>query len=875
MVSRQALIRLLFPCLFILSLVTACRAEVQPSVPENSLDEDVIITFAGWESDRQSYEMLIDAFHEEHPNITIQFVPVPSYVVQNITDSDLYYRQLASAGDVIILPSVPPAHVLHYFQDLQSLLEADSAFGASDYWPGALGACQSNNGHLWGIPMNIHFQGIFYDENAFQIEDLPLPQPGWTWDDFQTAVTTLANSDNQIIRYGFAESTSSLLSSVIAATVEDAQGEIEVDAIQSQIDWYIELLNADAIYLHSDEQTQNADALETWQSSFHPDSHPAMWTGSLAEALPWAEQSTEIDLLSNAAFKTLGFVPYPVANDGVGEATSLAWAECATISAGSQHPYQAWMWVNFLSHRRLEGHRNDAGDITKAPARISVTEASNYWDNFPDNLEASIRYILQHAWYGTQYPEVLTIIYEALSIVATGQGDFVTALNQIKVQAEAIPQPTPDFSPIVVATPKPTHPVGIVEINYFYSADDEEQQAITTLIETYNQNQSGIRVILTTDFDLPANTDRLTELSKNFDCFTSIPFNWETQNLANLLSLNTFLDAEGDQFIQEFDHVIMDVFDVQDEVYGLPAFNNIPVISFNADLLARRGLSTPENDWDFGDFIEMMSMATSTKQRDRSYGFLYNPYDDLLLAGHGSVWADFNTDPPVPMLQSPEFVNTLDWLDNLNKSGALLVQQDYEASQQAILAGQVAFWLTVLEDPGDWFMGQSPGYQVGIAPLPTIEGSYQMLNWGVQGHFISGMAQKPELCWDWIKFLSEQPTVFKGIPARTSVNHSPEWEALVGGENAIIYRSTLLNATRTYKNSRFTPIAWPIYIWQKQAITTMLQGQDYRAQLPELQKKADDYIHCMELITYDDLMDHQLNAEIQRCVMQADPDSFE
>jgi hypothetical protein len=50
---------------------------------------------------------------------------------------------------------------------------------------------------------------------------------------------------------------------------------------------------------------------------------------------------------------TEGFSPFPIAADGTFTNTNPLQVQCAAISNLAQHPNEAWLWINFLSHQRL------------------------------------------------------------------------------------------------------------------------------------------------------------------------------------------------------------------------------------------------------------------------------------------------------------------------------------------------------------------------------------------------------------------------------------------------------------------------------------------------------------------------------------------
>ena len=286
MSSTRSSVGRLVVCLFILVNAVACETAAGTLTPPSeevaeipSGEEKVVITFAGWESDRQFYEPLIAEFHKQNPEIVVQIAALPRYV----GGVDAYYRRLASAGDTILVGGNVPTSVAHYFLDLQPLTESDATFEPDDFWPGAMDACRDSEGRLLGIPVIIGFQGIFYDDEVFEAAAVPSPQPGWTWDDFRTAVRPLAKQDGEAIRYGYVESSGPLMSPLIAAGVEAAWGEIDIERLQPLIQWYLDLVREraiDPIYLGFDDEAglgQNWEQWEDWQNMFQSENRPAMW----------------------------------------------------------------------------------------------------------------------------------------------------------------------------------------------------------------------------------------------------------------------------------------------------------------------------------------------------------------------------------------------------------------------------------------------------------------------------------------------------------------------------------------------------------------------------------------------------------------------
>jgi ABC-type glycerol-3-phosphate transport system substrate-binding protein len=829
-------------------------------------EESVTITFPANETEWPRYQPLITEFERQHPEIQVELVAWPEDLFgDDLAYSESLYRMAAVADTLLIgggaFNDAPAA-----FQDLQSLADADPAFAADDFWPGALDACRDPNGRLLGLPIGIRFQGIFYDASAYDSVGLPRPTPGWTWDDFRAAVDVLAQPNADPSRYAYAENFPTLPVPLIAAALAQEGGQVIPATLQQAVGWYIQFIQTGKIYLppgggiiiQGDSPLPDSD----FPTLFQAKTHPLMWPGTLEDSLPGTADSPP-------AFLSQGFAPFPSSDEM--PRTSPAWADCIAVSAGSRAPRQAWQWINFLTQHWLGENSPRESERLAVPGSISAADASAYWQQFPPDLAPTIRYILQHAWYGSDDTLAQNVVTKAVWRATSGM-DFTAALGEAQDYLASLPPtPTPPAAGMV-ATPQPTLPPGVTAVRYFYDSFGAESQALQIVAAHYNREHPEVQIRVTTDFSFPSGADRMALTAENFDCFTDMAWGGREQIRDHLLLLDTFFDAQRNDFTQDFDPLLLALYENEDSLYALPALADVQVMAYNADLLAKRGLKPPNPDWSFDEFVALAQAATSDTANDLSYGVLFNPMDDLFLAGHSALAADFQSDPPIPFFDSPAFANTLDWLAELHRAQVFLpYTSEWSQLQQAMINGKVAFWTVMLSDPGDWFDGQAPGYRVGLAPLPVVPAA-RFVSWGSKGHFISSHVDDPQACWDWIAYLSQQASVFKGIPARRSVAQSPAWEAVVGAQQAAIYHLALQNALQTSQNARpYSPISWPLIQWQAQAVTAMLQNEDYRTHLPILQQQATAYLACMDAVDRTHLGEAELRQEIRYCAQEADP----
>jgi multiple sugar transport system substrate-binding protein len=551
------------------------------------------------------------------------------------------------------------------------------------------------------------------------------------------------------------------------------------------------------------------------------------------------------------------------------------------MSAGTAQPRAAWAWLSFLSRQWLIRDKTQAYEFMQMPARQSVTGEVGYWQNLPAGLEPALRFAVEHAWFGSLYMREFEIANKALTESWNEGGDFVAAIDKARAELAATPQPTPDTAAVVVATPQPPPPAGTRVVDYFYEVyDPSGSGTIKTLVETFNKEHPDILIKLSREFSgPPEGQDYFEYITEKFDCLTWYQPSFEYQNPEGLLSLNALVEAEGPAFLQDFAPDELESYRLEGELLGLPAFSQPQIIAYNADLLAKRGLEPPGSDWTFDDFIELATKAASPSEAEKSYGSLYNEWENLLLAGRGVQWADMKSDPPVARFNSADMLSALAWLKDLVESGVLLVQTDdnWMTVQEAFSSGQVAFWTAQAGNKQGWYWSGPPGEEkppkIGVAPMPAMPDSGEMTYWSSNfGHFISRQSEDPQACWTWIKFLSEQPNVFPGIPARRSVAESPAWESFVGPEDAAVYRLAKERVQPADEDQSYSRTAWPFYQWRSQAISAVLEGEDPKETLDEAQGKAQNYLACMAGTDVSDLSEEELQEKVGACARQADPE---
>jgi ABC-type glycerol-3-phosphate transport system substrate-binding protein len=889
--ARRHLSVLLIALVLIIGLAGCSQDTTTPAGGNNpDLGEKTIITFAIDEWSRSQYEPLAEEFNAQNPDIQVQMAVIPEVTAPDGGEYN-YARILATTADTAIIWGnwFLSMGAGDYFRDLGPLVDSDAAFQADDFWPGFLSACEDTQGRIIGIPVTGYFTGLYYDELAFEQAVLPKPEPGWTWEDFRQAATALAQIEAGQQRYGFADRTyfsGSLLAPIVDSYLYNTGGEVDADEISDLVQWYIDLANENVIFPILDPTDTEGDHWQEWNDMFKGESRPAMWVGGLVEPVPGSEgvyYSGEGDPWQGMAISEVGFTAFPVSGDSAGDNTTPISAQCLGISAGSNNPRAAWAWIDFLSRHWLVRDQDEIWELQTVPARQSVAENTGYFELLPDKAEDAVRFGMSHAWFGSLNINLFEMIGQAIATHIAGGTDLDTGIAEALVTYASIPQPTPDNNPIVVASPPPPPPEGATVINFFTNrfGPGPESDPVKSLAESYMAAHPDIYIKIAYDFPGQPDEDYLTGLADNFDCFSWYApyFQEEAPKPENLLSLNSLFSSEGSTFTADFNPTQLDTFRHAGELYGLPAFSQTQIMSYNADLLAKRGVQPPDNDWTFADFADLVKATGSNAPSDLSYGFMTSEWDDLLLEGYGAKWVDLESDPPQALFDSPEMLASLNWLADMVNSGALLVQRDtnWEEVSNAFAEGRVAFWISQIGEPLGYNIpyGETPNFKVGVAPMPEMPSSSNYGNWAnTIGLYISQKTPEPQVCWDFIKYLSEQPTSFPGVPIRRSIHESATWENLVGPEFAEVYRVTLarIKPQAEMLASVYDPISMPFYSWRAEAVRSVINGESPRSTLEAVQRKADDYLACVAPLDLSGLNDEQIHQEILTCTKQADPE---
>jgi len=868
--------------------MVGCTDSLNRFSPNDSVDfsaenEEITITFSFDSSLSAVIKPLVEAFNEENPTINVQYVPLTTedYNTPDETAEDRLLM-LAESADAT-LTSIRTTEMSGYFIDLQPLIDSDSTFAQDDFWTGSLSAMEDTEGRVLGLPMTLYLQGIFYNKSAFDVANLPYPQPGWTWDDFRTATAVLAQVQGSAPRFGYADrSSASILQPLIGTELVLNDGVIDAESLAAELDWYVQMARA--------EQLLGLKTTDSWWNSlFSYADPPAMWYGSLFEFTLGSVtgEMEAIDLMTYFTESAYDFAPFPVESDGENVNTTPVSALCGVISAGSEHPAEAWQWLKYLSEHWLVSDTSYASNQLNIPARQSVAEAEGFWENYPTEVQEAMQYGLEHAWFSSLYSLAEKAVLNAVEDAAEGRAtDLLSALEEAETKQASWPQENAVVPEIIVATPQPSEStaIDVVTINFYHDSwESKEKAAITALVNQFNRDHKGEIIIQADNITQESYEEGYyAGMANTYDCFISQLDSQGAASSGSILNLTALMEAEEAAFQEDFDPLMLDAAQYNNGLYALPLYNQPAIMVYNADLLAELGLEPPSLDWTFDEFLALITAVASSSGKEQVFGFLPDSQrvstTEMFFAGFGVQWRDISGDFPIVLFDTPEMADTLVWLNELEQSGALFVASSgndwWPSITTAIYDGQIVFWTDIAgNEEKDFFSYNKPLFEVGIAPLPSttkLNGYYDSSY--MTGFYISNLTDYPQACWELAKYLSEELDVLPGVPARLSVASSPEWEANVGAENAEVYRAAVASNLDDAEVDPYNAWFWiPMRNWLWQADQNIENGNDPTQELILAQQNADAYLDCMASYDVLSMNSDEIKIIVQFCASEVDP----
>lgn len=906
--SKQFLITLLLLGLIMVGCGGSDEATPTPAATSassaetnNGDDEQITIRFAVYDFDQGRYQDWVDAFAAANPDIHIELESINEILGMEAFEQEDWpddaYLTLAAAADVIAASASRAAVQQGALLDLTSLMANDQNFDPADFYPALLEQYQWRGG-TWSLPAEVNYDLIFFDKDAFDEAGVPYPQAGWTWSDFLATAKALTQREGEeVTRWGFVEPFPNPLlfiqgqaGSPFNPDSDPPTARLDDPDVIAAVEWYTNLFLLEEVSPYYSREGEGGRFIPGGFQDIES-GRAAMWNESFS-AWEFRRQQGNI-----------GIAPWPVG--GPSSQTTPATTTAFSISAGTASPEAAWRWLEFLSR---QSNQMDEGEgnirivgMGGMPARRSVAEAGGFWNQQSEEMVAALGFATEHAFTPLYDAvgmdagrEALLAILEDGQPVADALAEAQTAAEEAietELAAQAEATPVPDFT---VAAGESEADEGQIEIDFMSVAGGPfSLETFRALAEQFEAAHPEIEVNFITP-NFVNRGDGLEQMAADADCFQWFPGFDNANNAAAVLNLEPFFDNDPTITKEDFYPVILDQFSYQGQVYGLPADVTMTVIEYNKNLFDAAGLAYPTADWTTEDFLAAAVALTQGEGDTKQYGYvpdMFEPNDMLtMIERMGAMLVDDSQSPPVITFTDPTTIEAMRWYTSLTTEYGvkptfitdLGEPPDFETVQDRqtlIDTGRAAMWTVAGMGgggPGIMIAGgpeeeEQDTSHIGVVPLPAgpdgTGGGYSSAN----GYFISATTDARLACWEWIKFLTEQPSAATGLPGRRSVAESAAYRQLVGEERANAYLATLVEGGQPSFFQRFTDDnSWLgiSFIWLARAYDQVLNGGlTVEEALQGVQDIADAYRAC--IISEDAFTDQ---ATQQECLQEVDED---
>ena len=273
----------------------------------------------------------------------------------------------------------------------------------------------------------------------------------------------------------------------------------------------------------------------------------------------------------------------------------------------------------------------------------------------------------------------------------------------------------------------------------------DDQQAC---VDKFNESQDKIEVVLEgwgSDFDT-----KMTASMGAGDA-PDVMYMWDYPTYSESLEpLDEYIDAEGEDYKNNFFEALWPYNSIDDQIYGVPVSVVTSCLYYNKDLFDQAGVEYPTDDWTWDDVAaaaeEIQSKIDGVNGFTLPIGTL--PYTlEMYLWSNGTAFVDENGKLD-GNINSDKAVEVFQTFQDMEKDGVLYASE--EAGQTEMLGGKTAMYVD-----GTWPIKQfgEEGLNYGIAQIPKFEGtehSISVIN--TSGIAISKDSKHKEEAWEFLKY---------------------------------------------------------------------------------------------------------------------------
>jgi ABC-type glycerol-3-phosphate transport system substrate-binding protein len=828
-------------------------ATPQAEAPQAATTATVTISFGITSTTRRLYAPLAARFEEKYPEIQVELIELDALIrpfFGTTVDVGTARRVLSTVdtapSGAVGGAALPTTAVL----DLRPLIDADAGFARDDFFPGILDAAIRDD-KLVMLPFAQWIPLLSYNQELWAERGLAPPAPDWTWEDLLRAAEQLAHrrGDQQV--YGFAD-----ISPFLALRRELLAAGVAADSLTAATFPWAEPQTAEALrrvvaLTRSGALYINPQGVPTDQQQ-----QPAILNGQVGIWYSSATSPDSAQVMEWTPIFTMGqtLLPRPPAftPDLYGY----------VISAGTQHPEEAWRWIRFLSEQEVNEVWYPFTVPEVAPTRRSVAARSGYFEQFPPEVAVALRAQLEQpvtAGVSERLPfrdplrmAVEDAFFAVLNNGASPEQAFAAAQTRLAgslAELSATAATAPTAGSFVVATPVAQAAPGDTPI--VVGASPSLGQAVQQASTQFNTSQAEIVVTVRVDEQAAS----IADLTLGADCVAA-PGPPTPDDIPALLDLQPYLDLVGSE-TGRIAPALLSPFQYDGQLLGLPLDVTLPTLGYQPDRFAQAGVAAPTASWTPDDALATAQLLTDRQAAAPRYGYASAGGDlsadvRFWLARSGARLGAIRDGQLIATLTDPttasaaQVVVTL--LRNTSPHTRLTgYSQDTldmdRSGQTAIAQGQVGLWANQFSAGID---------SVGAVVLAPLGRS----GWAADDLQVSGLATKvvtrhADACWAWMQsvqrgwsVVSEGTTRPLRFPANSAARETAA--ATLSPETAVLVAE--YGATLDSVEAPLTAVIPPGLdpYWFFRAVDRALQGGDLQQELADAQFLTEQYLACAQ-----------------------------
>ncbi len=358
-------------------------------------EENVEIHYAYWAAMDEYYEQCKADFEAANPGVTIVLEP---------TAWGEYWTKLeaaATGGSVADVFHMNGVNITKY-ADGGVLLPLDDYISASELdlanYPEAMTTMYNYGGVQYGLAMDYDTVGLWYNKDLFDKAGVAYPTSEWTWDDLTAAAEAITGIEDGV--YG------------IAAGYSDQQG--FYNTCFAEGGWFVDGEN----FGFNEEGTRKG--IQCWidlmEAGYSPseisleenEGYLQFMAGKLGMIFAGDWMVQFFSSADSTVAAVCDVVELPLMSSG--QRASVIHGKANCISVATEHPDEAWAWVNYLAGPDASKRLGEMGIAIPAYLEYSDTFFAAYPDynmGIYSDAAANYSYVYPSSAFNTEWSDIM------------------------------------------------------------------------------------------------------------------------------------------------------------------------------------------------------------------------------------------------------------------------------------------------------------------------------------------------------------------------------------------------------------------------------------------------------------------------------------